>query len=102
MSLEVIGAGYGRTGTMSLKLALERLGFMKCYHMQEVFMHPEHVPMWAAAHRGETVDWERLYEGYRATRRLAVVQFVAGTRGVVSERQSDSQHARSGELVRPA
>jgi Sulfotransferase domain len=67
MSLEVIGAGYGRTGTMSLKLALERLGFMKCYHMQEVFMHPEHIPMWAAAHRGETVDWEQLYEGYRAS-----------------------------------
>ena len=67
MALEVIGAGYGRTGTMSLKLALERLGFVKCYHMQEVFMHPEHIPMWAAAHRGEPVDWAQLYEGYRAS-----------------------------------
>jgi hypothetical protein len=67
MPLDVIGAGYGRTGTLSLKLALERLGFTKCYHMMEVFGHPEHVPMWAAAHRGEPVDWEKLYEGYRAT-----------------------------------
>jgi hypothetical protein len=67
MPLEVIGAGYGRTGTMSLKLALERLGFVKCYHMQEVFMHPEHIPQWGAAHRGEHVDWEQLYEGYRAS-----------------------------------
>ncbi len=67
MPLEVIGAGYGRTGTLSLKLALERLGFTKCYHMMEVFRHPEHVPMWAAAHRGEPVDWEQLYDGYRAT-----------------------------------
>jgi hypothetical protein len=67
MPLEVIGAGYGRTGTLSLKLALERLGFVKCYHMQEVFMNPDHIPMWAAAHRGEGVDWERLYAGYRAT-----------------------------------
>ncbi len=67
MSLEIIGAGYGRTGTMSLKLALEQLGFVKCYHMQEVFMHPEHIPMWAAAHRGEAVDWAQLYEGYRAS-----------------------------------
>jgi hypothetical protein len=67
MPLEVIGAGFGRTGTMSLKLALERLGFVKCYHMTEVFQHPEHIPMWAAAHRGERVDWEKLYEGYRAS-----------------------------------
>jgi hypothetical protein len=28
--LEVIGAGYGRTGTLSLKAALERLGFGPC------------------------------------------------------------------------
>ena len=67
MALDVIGAGFGRTGTLSLKLALEKLGFDKCYHMMEVFGHPEHVPLWAAAHRGEPVDWEKLYEGYRAT-----------------------------------
>ena len=67
MPLEVIGAGFGLTGTMSLKLALERLGYVKCYHMSEVFAHPEHVPMWAAAHRGEPVDWEALYRGYRAS-----------------------------------
>jgi hypothetical protein len=67
MPLDVIGAGFGRTGTLSLKLALERLGFVKCYHMMEVFSHAEHVPMWAAAHRGEPVDWEKLYEGYRAS-----------------------------------
>jgi hypothetical protein len=67
MPLDVIGAGFGRTGTLSLKLALEKLGFSKCYHMAELFGHPEHVPMWAAAHRGEPVDWEKLYDGYRAT-----------------------------------
>ncbi len=67
MPLEVIGAGFGRTGTLSLKLALERLGFVKCYHMMEVFQHPEHIPMWADAHQGKFVDWERLYDGYRAT-----------------------------------
>jgi Sulfotransferase domain len=67
MPLDVIGAGFGRTGTLSLKRALERLGFVKCYHMMEVSAHPEHVAMWAAAHRGEPVDWELLYRGYRAT-----------------------------------
>ena len=39
MSLKVIGAGFGRTGTHSLKIALEMLGFAPCYHMVEVFTH---------------------------------------------------------------
>ncbi|MCC5888515.1 MAG: sulfotransferase family protein [Gammaproteobacteria bacterium] len=66
MSLQVIGAGFGRTGTLSLKVALEQLGFNKCYHMTEVFEQPEHIPIWAAAHRGEAIDWNALYRGYRA------------------------------------
>ncbi len=40
--LEVIGVGYGRTGTLSLKTALERLGFGPCYHAVEFMRHPEH------------------------------------------------------------
>ncbi len=40
MALEVIGAGFGRTGTLSLKIALEQLGFGPCYHMMEVFKNP--------------------------------------------------------------
>ena len=67
MTIEVIGAGFGRTGTMSLKVALEELGFGPCYHMIELFGHPEHVPMWDAASRGKPVDWEELFNGYRAT-----------------------------------
>jgi Sulfotransferase domain len=43
VTLEVIGAGFGRTGTMSLKVALEELGFGPCYHMTEVLDKPEHV-----------------------------------------------------------
>jgi len=66
MSLKVIGAGFGRTGTTSLQAALERLGFGPCYHMGEVFSQPEHIPLWLAAHRGEPVDWERLFGSYRA------------------------------------
>ena len=66
MGLDVIGAGFGRTGTLSLKLALEQLGFSQCYHMFEVMNHPEHVPLWRAAHRGESIDWEALFTGYRA------------------------------------
>ena len=44
MTLEVIGASFGRTGTMSLKVALEELGFGPCYHMREVFEHPDCPP----------------------------------------------------------
>jgi hypothetical protein len=66
MTLRVVGAGLGRTGTMSLKLALERLLGAPCYHMAEVFVHPEHIPVWHAAARGEPVDWRRLFAGYAA------------------------------------
>jgi hypothetical protein len=64
MALEVIGAGFGRTGTTSLKAALEELGFDPCY--AGLFGHPEHVQLWEAA-RGKSVDWNELFGGYRAT-----------------------------------
>jgi hypothetical protein len=67
MNLEVIGASFGRTGTMSMKAALEELGFGPCYHMREVFEHPEHMGQWRAAMRGDPVDWERVLGDYRAT-----------------------------------
>jgi len=62
----VIGAGFGRTGTMSLKVALEVLGFGPCYHMSEVFENPEHVKQWEAARDGGA-NWEELFRGYRAS-----------------------------------
>ena len=66
MSLSVIGTGFGRTGTMSLKLALERLGFGPCYHMYEVFANPEHIDVWNNAADGKAIDWEMLFTGYNA------------------------------------
>lgn len=66
MTLQVVGAGLGRTGTVSLKLALERLLGAPCYHMTEVFGHLDHVPAWHRAVRGEPIDWEALLGGYRA------------------------------------
>ena len=65
MALQIIGAGFGRTGTLSLKLALERLGFSKCYHMAEVMAHPGHAELWLDAWRGDD-PWERMFEGYAA------------------------------------
>jgi hypothetical protein len=62
--MKVIGAGFGRTGTTSLKDALETLGFGASYRLTEVFKHPEHVAFWEAARRGERVDWEGFFSGY--------------------------------------
>lgn len=66
MTLAVIGAGFGRTGTLSLKFALEKLGFSKCYHMMEVIAHPDHTGIWRDAFRKQAVDWDALFDGYRA------------------------------------
>src|SRR5262245_37383650 len=67
MSLKVVGAGVGRTGTHSLKVALEQLLGGPCYHMVEVFQHPEHVPAWTAAMKDEPVDWAPVFKDYVAT-----------------------------------
>ena len=67
MTIKVVGAGFGRTGTMSLKTALEQLGFTKCYHMLEVSLNEGHVELWRALGRGERVDLEALFEGYQAS-----------------------------------
>jgi hypothetical protein len=66
MTLQVIGAGLGRTGTMSLKLALERLGVGPCYHMAELMMNPDRAPLWVAAADGKP-DWEAIFAGYSST-----------------------------------
>ena len=63
--LAVIGAGFGRTGTLSLRQALGRLGFDACYHMAEVATHPQHADLWLRAWHGEDV-WKTLFAGYRA------------------------------------
>ncbi|HWA91692.1 MAG TPA: sulfotransferase [Rhizomicrobium sp.] len=67
MNLKVVGAGFGRTGTHSLKIALEMLGFAPCYHMVEVFTHSGHSEAWEAAARGDKIDWEALIGGYQAS-----------------------------------
>ncbi|MEO3874807.1 sulfotransferase family protein [Nonomuraea sp. B12E4] len=64
--LKVIGAGYPRTGTSSMKAALERLGFGPCYHMYEVLTQPAHVDRWLPVTSGEPVDWEKVFDGYQS------------------------------------
>jgi hypothetical protein len=64
--MRVVGAGVGRTGTTSLKLALERLLGGRCHHMLEVIPNPDQQTMWAAAVHGESVDWHEILAGYNA------------------------------------
>ena len=67
MALRVVGAGLGRTGTSSLKLALEELLGGRCYHMLEAIERPADTAVWKAALRGEGVDWGGLLSGYVGT-----------------------------------
>jgi hypothetical protein len=63
MALRVVGAGFPRTGTTSLKAALERLLGAPCYHMSELFAHPDHAVLWRDAAAGAP-DWDALFAGY--------------------------------------
>ena len=80
MTLKVIGVGFGRTGTMSLKLALEELGFGPCYHMAETIAHPEHDAMWLALAKDKTRDWRPILKPICRHGRLAWSHDLAGAR----------------------
>lgn len=68
MTLSIIGAGLGRTGTLSLKAALEKLGFGPCYHMVEIMENRhDHPPQWQKFSAGERNDWDSIFEGYGST-----------------------------------
>lgn len=67
MTISLIGAGYGRTGTLSLKSALETLGYNKCHHMIEVIRNPGESEKWLQAIDAKTVNWASLLKGYEAT-----------------------------------
>lgn len=66
MALKIIGAGMGRTGTASLKVALESLGVGRCYHMSEVLKNPKCTADWVNAAEGNT-DWDMIFSDYSAT-----------------------------------
>jgi hypothetical protein len=66
MELVVVGAGVGRTGTHSLKLALEQLLDAPCHHMLEMLADPSQIPAWIDAIEGRPVDWSAMLARYRA------------------------------------
>lgn len=66
MGIKVIGAGFGRTGTLSTKAALEQLGLGPCYHMLEVRNDPARADAWYDAAQGGPADWDAILEGYNS------------------------------------
>ena len=66
MTLQIIGPGFGRTGTRSLKAALELLGFGPCHHMQSLFADPAQLAFWKTLAAGGTVDWHAVFAGFRS------------------------------------
>ena len=63
--LKLINAGLGRTGTTSLKVALERLGFGPCYHMFDIITNPERLGHWERiVCDAQQPDWDAVFEGY--------------------------------------
>jgi hypothetical protein len=65
--MKVIGASFGRTGTMSLKVALLQLGFGPCLHMVDFFGMPDRAQLFLDAYQGKPVDVEDLFEGYESS-----------------------------------
>tara|TARA_R110000787_G_scaffold110809_8_gene219548 strand:+ start:3791 stop:4417 length:627 start_codon:yes stop_codon:yes gene_type:complete len=106
MTLSVISAGFGRTGTMSLKLALEELGLGPCHHMIEVIHNGEaQVPLWNAALAGKP-DYAAIYDGYKSAvdwPTAAFWQDVAETypeaRIILSTRSAESWYSSISETI---
>jgi hypothetical protein len=67
MGLEIIGAGFGRTGTTSLRGALEQLGYGRCYHWHTLTTRSHQVRIWQKIIDGQKPDWDRVFAGYNAT-----------------------------------
>jgi hypothetical protein len=66
MTLQIIGSGFGRTGTMTMKQALGTLGFGPTHHMVEVMEHPEQLDHWKALFAGQSVDMKTAFAGYNS------------------------------------
>ena len=65
--MKVIGAGFGRMGTMSIKAALEQIGYGPCLHMIDIIRDPSLLPPWKERAEGNQIDWASALEGWEST-----------------------------------
>ncbi|MBO6689013.1 MAG: sulfotransferase family protein [Alphaproteobacteria bacterium] len=108
MALKVIGAGFGRTGTLSMKAALEQLGYDKCHHMLEVFPSDAQLNMWHRISQGDTPDWDAVFDGFQASvdfpssgywRELA--EHYPDAKIILTTRSFDSWYESANETIWP-
>ncbi len=107
MALEIIGAGFGRTGTYSLKAALERLGYSPCHHMSEVIGDPEQVRLWTDVAAGRP-DYGRIFAGFRAAVDFPVAAYWQevlaanpGAKIILSDRDPEDWYASFSQTILP-
>jgi len=106
LALDVIGAGFGRTGTTSLREALETLGFVKCHHMIEVIRNREQTDGWLAVATEGSVDWDKLFAGYRASVDFPscvfyreLIKHYPDAKVILSVRDADSWYKSASETI---
>lgn len=107
MALEIIGAGFGRTGTYSLKAALERLGFGPCHHMSEVIDNPEQIGLWSEVAAGRP-DFDSIFEGFRSAVDFPVSAYwqdvlavTPGAKVILSDRDPDDWYGSFSQTILP-
>lgn len=108
MTLQLIGAGLGRTGTLSLKAALERIGYGPCYHMIEVLSAPQRARHWLERTRSSSHDWDAIFHRYRSTVDWPAAAFwrelamrYPDAKVVLSLRDADAWHASVMNTIYP-
>ncbi len=106
MVIKVIGAGNGRTGTVSMKLALEELGFGPTYHMYELFENPERIHYWQEAYKTRTTDWDAVFEGYQSTVDYPgfllykeIYDYYPGSKVVLTTRDPESWYESASQTI---
>lgn len=107
MPLEIIGAGFGRTGTYSLKAALELVGFGPCHHMSEVIGDPEQIRLWTDA-ANRSPDWASIFAGFRAAVDFPVAAYwqevlaaTPGAKVILSERDPEDWYGSFSQTILP-
>ena len=106
MTLKIIGTGLARTGTMSLKDALEILTGEPCYHMIELLLNPERLPLWEEAEEKKQTDWDSLFMGYSSALGLPTTNYYAqllekypDAKFVHTERDPDSWYESAASTI---
>ncbi|MDF1775040.1 MAG: hypothetical protein P1V13_03360 [Rhizobiaceae bacterium] len=107
MALEIIGAGFGRTGTYSLKAALEHLGFGPCHHMSEVVSDPRQIKAWCAVTEGRP-DFDAIFSGFRSAVDFPVSAYwqdvltaTPNARVILSHREAEDWYGSFSQTILP-